>query len=612
MEKQQRLNGVVRGLLLALILCVLAGESLGYTEVGMSHVTDPQSGISMECGLPLEEMVSSGYFPLRFRVHNRSNEAHTWRVTFTASGGGMGGLSNRYTTTLTAEAGQSRSWDLLVPRADLNRRSGGYISLYGDVEGYGVNATGRFQVPVHYSGAYDRTNFAAISETLGKAAWSKVEAETKTAVLPAYDNESLIASRGFSTPSSGSRDLHGSQVKLDELPPDWRTLSGVAGLWLSTADWEGLSSDRRRAVQQWVAAGGHLFVASQDDTIERLPLLATKLTAGTKHPLGFGWIKAVKLADEELQAAETAREIIGLDSAVLPAWQEDYGERWELAEYVGWPKLNVPLILIFVGVFATVIGPVNLRLFAPPQRRARLFFTVPLLSVGASIVLFAVIALGDGFGGVGARNVLLYIPAGENYVTVVQEQVARSRLLFGRYFELPETVQMSFVTQEQRSDRGISLERSGDVLSGDWFRSRSVQAHVLRANVPSRAAVSLQQGGGPDGAPPVLLSSVASPLRELHYIDASGRYWRAEKVETGRPVTLKPSTREALDDGFRSIARELSINLRMMFHEVEHRPGHFYAVADPMPEGPIETLPSIRWQKQNIVCFGSCTGAESK
>ena len=614
MEKQQVLKLVRWVLVSTLALCGVARDGLAYTDVGMTHVTDPQSGISMECAMPLGEMVPTGFYPLRFKINNRTGETHTWRVTFTSSEGASVGVGMRHTTTLTVEAGQSRAWDLLVPCAELNRRLSDYTQLNGVVEGYGVNAGGRFHVTADNSGGYARTNFTAMTETLGRAAWSKVEAEVKTAVTPVFDHPGLISVRGiprYSSGSSGSRNLIGSQVKLEELPPDWRALAGCGCLWLSTTDWEGLSSDRRRAIRQWVAAGGHLFIASPANTIERLSLLPTGLTTDKRHPLGFGWIKAVKLVNGELEPKETGREIVELDSAVLPAWHEDYRTHWELIEYIGWPKLNITLILIFVAVFATVIGPVNLRWFAPPQRRARLFFTIPLLSAGASIALFGVIALGDGFGGTGARNVLLYMPAGENQVTVLQEQVTRSRLLFRRSFKLPETVQVSFATQDRQSDRGIDLERAGEVLSGDWFRSRSVQTHLLRTNVPSRAGVSLQQGGA-DGAPPVLLSSVASSLRELHYIDAAGRYWQAEKVETGRPVTLKPSTREALDEGVRSIAKELSSNFGAMLDEIGHRPGHFYAVADPMSEGPIETLSSIRWEKQNILCFGTCTGAESK
>ncbi len=607
-------------LALALILgiCGFHHDTVAATQVGMDNAIDDGAGISVECTLPMSEIPSSGYWPVRMRISNTTSEAHTWELKFVAGGAGPTGQHGMsYSTTLSAGAREVREWDILVPRPALDTRNRAYGMIRGRINGYGVKGSGDFYIPTHYSGGWQSTAFVMMSNSLASSAWSKIDAEVKTvSTTTTATNLAHITSLRFGSGSRGgsrygSRDLNGAQITLKEMPADWRAFAGASGLWLSRVDWENLSSNHRRAIRQWIAAGGHLFVASTEDKIASLPLLPADLEVGKQRPLGMGWIKAVKLVGGELPPAETAQEILTLDTAPVPAWQEEYRERWALPYFVGWPKLNVPVLIGFVALFAIVIGPINLRWFAPPKRRSRLFFTIPVLSVAASVVLFAAIGISDGFGAFGGRNALLYMPAAENEVTLLQEQVVRSRLLFGRAFKLPETVQISFAPQEKESDKGLSFARDGDMVSGDWFRSRSVQTHILRTHVPSRAEVILQSGGTA-GAPPVLLSSAATVLSDVHYIDAAGGYWRAERLDTGRPAKLESSTRDAFDDWLRRVAKELSPNFEATMREAAHRSGHFYAVTDTMPDILVETLPSVKWQKQTVVCFGTCTGAESK
>ena len=66
-------------------------------------------------------------------------------------------------------------------------------------------------------------------------------------------------------------------------------------------------------------------------------------------------------------------------------------------------SLNAPLLIGFILVFAVLVGPVNLFWLADASRRHRLFWSTPLISVAASLLLVGVIALQDGFGGSGER-----------------------------------------------------------------------------------------------------------------------------------------------------------------------------------------------------------------
>jgi hypothetical protein len=236
---------------------------------------------------------------------------------------------------------------------------------------------------------------------------------------------------------------------------------------------------------------------------------------------------------------------------------------------------------------------------------------VPLLSLGASVLLLVIIFIGDGIGADGARNALLFVPAGENRVSLIQEQMVRTRLLLKRTFELPETVAASYIQQGNepfsgRSSSAGSLMREGKQMSGDWFRTRTVQGLFLRHTIPSRGEVVLRQGATPEAAPQ-LLSTMAGTLRHVFYVDAAGKYWQADELITGRPATLKPAEESEYRSWVTDASVTFSNGLREQWRQAAGRRGYFYAQADPVAENTIATLSSITWSQQAVVCLGPCT-----
>jgi hypothetical protein len=582
----------------AIVALLFTGNSEAGQKIGMGVIEDGVP-IRFDCELPFNELPPTGFYPVRFRIENGTPDSHTWEVTFSSSGSGSESRAMTWGTSLTVAGGQSREWDLLIPRSVLDSPGTRYEFVRGMVRGYGVSGNGNFGLPSKYIGG-SKTAFTVVSDTLGNASWSKLEAEVKTLSAGNTKNSELVSGR-FSSMGRGGRILSGSSVTLSELPPDWRAFSGLASLWMTQRDWETLSSERRRAIRTWLNMGGQLYVGTDTGALAKAPLLPEGLQAGKAVALGLGEIKTFKLEGGELPIAETAKEVMALDGTLFPAWHQDFARDWSLVAYVGWPKLNVPLIIGFVCLFGLVIGPINLRLMAPPEKRHRLFLTVPLISIGASILLGLVIAVGDGFGGFGGRNALVYLPAGENQAFITQEQIARTRLLVGRSFEIPETVQLA-AADTKRPDERSSLERYGNSVSGDWFRSRAVQAHSLRAVVPTRAEIILQTPTA-NGAPS-LLSSIGSPLQNVFYIDLSGKYWRADVVETGKPTPLRPSTQENFEMWQNGVQADMSDHMSAALSSAAKRPGYFYGMTNTLPEAPLETLKGINWTKQNVICFG--------
>jgi hypothetical protein len=103
---------------------------------------------------------------------------------------------------------------------------------------------------------------------------------------------------------------------------------------------------------------------------------------------------------------------------------------WGLRDRVGSFTVHTGLILCFVLAFGVLIGPVNLFVFARGKNRFRLFWTTPLISILASAVLLLAILFTDGLGGNGKQLIAVFSLPGSNQAAVIQEQIARTAVLF--------------------------------------------------------------------------------------------------------------------------------------------------------------------------------------
>ena len=585
------------------IVFALAGTAFGFQQTPVIEV-DPRSNIGIEIGLPFKEQPRSGFFPIHLKVQNGSSRQNQWELSI-GSGMGRDVGDPAFRTVMTVDAGETREFDFFVPRAGLNSMDRIYGVVQGKVTGYGVTR-GNFSVASGYA-SNQPTAFLAVTDTIANASWSSIEASLNSKGYSSVSMDPIgLIRQGSRTPST-PRGIFGSPVKMSELPVDERTFSGMTGLWLAQKDWEEAPAPLRDVIVRWVESGGHLFIASPSASGVALTSLPSDLKL-SPHPVGFGAIALTRMLDNKVTDADVAANMVSLDNAPLPPWREDYQAGWKLASLFPSPRLNVAMVIMFVAVFAFVVGPCNFAWFAPSSRRYRLFLTVPLISAGGSVALFLCIALGDGFGGAGGRNVLVLMPAGRNQLTVVQEQASRSRLLFSHSFKFPAEAVISYVSLGSRGEETPELERDGDVLGGDWFRSRSGRWHVIQTSVPSRAEVVLQSA---KGDAPVLLSSASTRMPEVFYMDDDGQYWRGRDLTPGRPLKLSKSSPAECEQWRKEIAASFSPNFQQLLNNVASRHGYFFAVAEPMSGIPVDTLTSIKWEKQTVLCVGSCTpGAE--
>ncbi len=161
-----------------------------------------------------------------------------------------------------------------------------------------------------------------------------------------------------------------------------------------------------------------------------------------------------------------------------------------------------------------------------------------MISIAGGALLVLVMIFQDGVGGTGARRILAIMNPTQKKTAFLQEQVSRTGVLMSTSFSIPEPVSINQVSTKDPnkfSPNDSSIRQnfeSGNLRTGDWFASRSVQAHLTQTVRPSRGGIEFYPGGEGRGAAS-LVSSLAAPLKEIYIIDDFGAVWKAQDVAIG-------------------------------------------------------------------------------
>ena len=553
------------GLFFVFAATAFAGGSPTRRTVPMLEGTKAEISLT-----PIAEVwLEGGFFAVQVKVDNRSEAAQSWSIQFTSE------RTYRQKLTFTKEinVGPRSSLEtiVLVP--------GSGVPFASRITTLGALVVG----PWVERSNLNLTNFN--SNVLRQVATSASQEVALFAAISAASGGGATSGPGSSGPGGSNDQVELSVVDAAAWPADWRVWSPFTLVVMTDPEFRALDGARRAALLDWVALGGTLS-------------LFPPFTQGSSLIPAENWGRGGIIRSEKTLAEVASPESLLpkapkfprqlFDQAIM-AGNSSGPQAFELSS----GSIGVTLFLV---LFALLIGPVNLLLFAPAKSRQRLFFTVPLISLGASLVLGLVIVWRDGFGGEGVQRGLIMLLPGENKAVVVQYQLSCTGVLFSGAFPLPEDTQCIFSYEPLRTLPHLSFDtrernfaRFGTTLSGDWFASRQRQQQILQRITPTRARVELVDGGGKTGSPPVVQSSVGAPLREFRYRDSARRLWGADEVVPGRKVVLSE-----LPSGWPDLPS-----------------GDFLARTGASELAPLPTLSSIRWNEPVFFITGRVESPKS-
>lgn len=589
---------------LAVGFLIVAAHEAGAQQTIMNEVFDKDDGTKAEVRAVFDPSPPSGCAPMRVVATNGSNRDLNWTFEFT-SGTNAYRRNNEHTSTfgLKTSPHATGSAVFLVPLA-VN---------YGETGGYRYNQH-NLRVKT-WTNAHDERNGTEFKQRVVNfpaIAISKTMADTNLSRLNDEVRRKTSSSRG-----SRASDIFGSSFNPADLPEDWLAFSGFDYVMITGGDWESLKSGVRLALIQWVRFGGklHVYVTSDKTQLSGLPTEA----AGARSPKSrwsMGEVMQYSWNGSSLDASTVVSRYSGSTQREEMLIAHYAGKpTWGLLTALGERAFGSWQVLLFLFIFGMLVGPVNLFVLAPAGRRHRLFYTTPLLSVGASALMIVFILFQDGTGGTGRRFVTINVEPGETTAYVTQEQVSRSGMLFSSGFDLPASALIEPLAlpdtgwtklKNENQSQATNLSLKGKERSGNFFQSRTEQAQAIRAAVSTRARVELKGGAAP-GAPPSLISALGFTVDELFYIDDAGKTWKAKAaVGTGQAATMESMPDARLEEAWaRAIERAGSQIGEELKHNAVVRKGCFFATAKSAPGFTQETLSSIRWKDDRVVVFGS-------
>ena len=336
----------------------------------------------------------------------------------------------------------------------------------------------------------------------------------------------------------------------------------------------------------------------------------TPASLGLPEDSGFGETLIESIAsDLRLKAADTVN-LAYKKRAIkhrLASISNDFNSAWPLQKAFGEKSFNYILFVLILLAFGILVGPVNLFVFAKSGRRHRLFITTPLISIGTSLILIALIIFEDGFGGNGTRITLMEVrPDGnQNAAFIQQEQFSRSGVMTSPSFtvETPALIAQTPLAKSRwaRFTSGYGSSGSYDLqptsgglfASGDWFQSRSEQGQLVTAVLPTRGRIEATND------PATIVSTFDFPIEILLCRDPSGQWHRGENIGKGKPAKLTPVDPTMVQPILNDTAKRFTDRNQAFLRRVADRKDAYIAFAKQAPA--IETHPGINWQSDTVI-----------
>lgn len=601
-------------LTLALIIGVfhfLAGHASAQKTI-YQHNYPKSGGSQISLTSPFDKGPTHGFQPIRVQIKNGSSKDRTWQLQF----------QNRdeffYSSTfeIKVKASQEINQDILVPirwlkqhsryrQASIKIRASGFSDL---------SASDYEQLPNNWPNIIISEKLAARNLTL------------LSNYLKELNNK---GKKGSSRSSSNIPFASSCDNKL--LPSDWRAYLGYDALMIAADEWTQIQPAVQQAILEWNRFGGilQIYTEVRDKQLDyralgfdRKPVLGNII----RIPHSYGTIELHGWDGKKVKLAQTHNTLKNANQN-RTNYEHAYGNSWKLQQIFGYKKSNPLLVMLILTIFSIIVGPVNLFVFAKSGQRHRLFFTTPLISIIAGLLVLGFILFEDGIGGEGRRMLVMDLEsaASEKRAYITQEQISRMGVMLNNRFQLQDAsfiapVQLPHSRWSPRISHSKPLHFSfkQDQLRGDWFQSRREQAQVIQSVQPTRSRIEMISPTTPT-QDPKLFSSLEFTVDELFYVGDGGRVWKAKmppssSIPPGSEIILEPSTRSELGKWWNQLSEPLSAgrpnnktsdhSFRRQTRGMSFRPGHFFSSSHDPKLGFIETLDSVKWTNSDAMIFG--------
>ena len=460
-------------------------------QVNRIDVASGRTRVAVESNAPSPR---SGSFPVRFFIDNTTGPRQVINLSIRSTvSGGMHSVLR----SVEVNAGERRTVNVPVPSE----------MRYGTVRAEGPGITEDANASMYFQATYD----------------------PQRVVLTISRPEQFEKYVGKSPRYSGA-NVQVHAIPPAEAPGELASYLGYDAIVVpdgSTLDT--LDEVQRRALEAYVATGGHLLVGGGVRSPAIFPLLKAIRPGTTNY--GFG--KLLVTTGAPSGSLDVFRETIPVSPhGSLPEYERRYNN--EAKKDLLLPQATAPLgrFLLIITLFTLAIGPGSVWV-ARRRGPAALLVTIPGTAVltCAMIITYSVIA--DGFTVHTSSYGFTLLDSQQHRfithgVTAYYANLAPSKATFG-----PST--MLVAPSEDRREKYVAdlIWKDGLTLSGDFVPSRTYREWGFVSVEPTRARVVVKKKG--DGW---VVQNALGVRVERVLVNVDGRFFTGGPIRDGGEETL--------------------------------------------------------------------------
>ncbi|WDE96379.1 hypothetical protein PQO03_00150 [Lentisphaera profundi] len=462
-------------------------------------------------------------------------------------------------------------------------------------------ATRTYTLNIPYNSSYDESSFYSPSfriEGPGVDQHSKVQAfgkqleSGKICTQQAYkkielygdderEKKKKLLSKSRSSASSFVLDYEYSYFDSRYLNMNWQSYSGITEILMTVAEFDLLQEEIKTALRDWVLSGGRLLLVDPVNEMDKTKVEGFFKGVSFKG-LGAVYLLADGRRPDSVKAGKlsTAENFFGL--------QKSYFLK-EISE----PKASFIFFSILLVLFLILLIPVNL-LILTKKNRLKLLVTIPVISIGASILFFIVIILSDGFGGAGVKSTLIYVNPELKRCSIFQSQVSRTGIMTSENFKVSNELLIDVYSMTKKRWEKTSYPMKSkivvndDNIGGDIFNSRTRRFADIRHIQSTQGAIEIIPGESLK-----LRSSFQSSIKKIYLRTSDGKYWKARDLQPGELVLAEAIIQPDKEDMAWKLSPLMKGNKTAFFAELNEA-GEF----------DIATHKSIDWKEHKVYVAG--------
>ena len=427
----------------------------------------------------------------------------------------------------------------------------------GSVTLVGVSGTNLFTAPLssgkvtsHGSGWVTEFNFPATDEAVktvklvfGKAppyniAVDAVEisgtngSQWASDARASSDNSASAGSYAPGRPSENVQTLR-AESPVSGWSENWLAYTPFDAVMISAADVNALTPGVSGALADYLFAGGNIFVAGK----EQLPaawhtLTQTPSPDGAIYTVGFGnAFAAENFSALDQSSLKQIRELVQGTARYWQGLPMDSSAANAVLKVVENLKIPTRGIVVIMLAFIIVIGPVNIFFLSRRKRRTWMLWTIPLISLVTTLLVFAYSLLREGITPDTRIAGLTVLDQSAHHAATIGAE--------GFYCPLTPSGGLTFESATEATPLVAVGYGSGSAREVDWTSSQHftrgwissrVPAHFhVRKSEPRRERIQVVNENGKLK----IVNSLGAPIKSIWFADADMKFYEAHNIAAG-------------------------------------------------------------------------------